>query len=153
MKSNLNLHTLKHEITIDEFENSYRSPGYRRMKIKLPDYVDSVMAVGHTLPAGGLLLYQFKWFLRQVRNVYYRMAGLIFIFLRVLNFKTPSLKYIKIETYIPPSDHIQFEYNTKTHVLDMDIVTAYERRSYRKITIIYISKQEDRNKVLESIGI
>lgn len=142
---NFNLHTIKHEITVEEFDNSYRSPGYRRMKIKLPDHVDYVMVVGHTLPAGGLLRYQFRWFLRQVRNVYYRMVGLIF--------RSPSLVNIKIETYIPPNDHIQFEYNTETHILDMDIVTAYERRSYRKITIVYLSKQEDRNKVLESIGI
>lgn len=135
---NFNLHTLKHEITIDEFENSYRSPGYRRVKIKLPDYIDSVMAVSHTLPAGGLFLYQLRWFIRLVR-------GLVF--------NPFFLKRVSVESYIPPSDHIQFEYNPKTHILDMDIVTTYKRRSYRKITIVYLSKQEDRNKVLERIGI
>ena len=42
-------------------------------------------------------------------------------------------------------------------MLSMEIVTAYERRSYRKISIIYTSKRQDRidkrDNALKSIGI
>jgi len=143
------LHRLNYEITESQFENALRSPGHRAMKVQLPDFVEDVMAVGHTLPAGGLFLYRTRWFLRQIINFYHRFIGFLV--------NSPTLKEKRIESYIPPEDHIQFIYNDKTHMLSMEIVTAYERRSYRKISIIYTSPTQDkidkRDNLLKSIGI
>lgn len=142
-----NLHRLNHEITEEQFENALRSPGHRSMKVQLPDYVEGVMAVGHTLPTGGLLLYRVRWFLRTLSDLRYMILEKI----------TGDSPVRSIKSYIPPNDHIQFIYNDKTHMLSMEIVTAYDRRSYRKISIIYTSERQDkidkRDNALKSIGI
>ena len=117
--------------------------GHRAMKVKLPNHVDSVMAVGHTLPTGGLILYKVRWFLKTLKDIYYK----------TLEYITGDSPVRTIKSYIPPSDHIQYDYYDKdTHMLSMEIVTAYDRKSYRKIIIIYTSKQ-DRDEVLRSLGI
>lgn len=145
--SDIKLHRLNHEITIGEFEAAYRSPGHRSMKIQLPDYVEDVMAVGHTLPAGRLFLFRLRWVLRTLSDIRYMILEKI----------TGDSPVRSIKSYIPPDDHIQFIYNDKTNMLSMEIVTAYDRRSYRKISIIYTSsrqdKIDDRDNKLKSIGI
>lgn len=145
--SEFKLHRLNYEITESQFENALRSPGHRAMKVQLPDFVEDVMAVGHTLPAGKLLLFRLRWFLRTLSDIRYMILEKI----------TGDSPVRTIKSYIPPNDHIQFIYNDKTHMLSMEIVTAYERRSYRKISIIYTSPRQDkidkRDNLLKSIGI
>ena len=142
-----NLHRLNYEITEEQFENALRSPGHRSMKVQLPDYVEGVMAVGHTLPAGKLFLFRLRWLLRTLSDIRYMILEKI----------TGDSPVRSIKSYIPPDDHIQFIYNDKTNMLSMEIVTAYDRRSYRKIIIIYTSTKKDlmdkRDNALKSIGI
>jgi len=142
-----NLHRLNYEITEEQFENALRSPGHRSMKVQLPDYVEGVMAVGHTLPAGKLFLFRLRWLLRTLSDIRYMILEKI----------TGDSPVRSIKSYIPPDDHIQFIYNDKTNMLSMEIVTAYDRRSYRKISIIYTSERQDkidkRDNALKSIGI
>ena len=142
LKLALMLHRLEYRIPDEIFDNARKSPGHRNMKIELPYYIDDVVSIGHKtsiFSSFNELLYQIWWFMK--------------IFVSVSTNMMNMMKRRRL--YVPsrPNFDIDFRFDNKTNILYLEVVTAIHRKSYQNIIIMYSSKVEDRNKVLEKLGI
>ncbi len=140
------LHRLEYSISDEIFKGARKSPGHRMMRIKLPDYIDNVVSIGHKTSifrTFNVLLCKMWWLVKVFASISTNM-------LSMMNKRRPGFY---IPTYKRPDFDINFSFDTKTNILYLEVVTAIHRKSYQNIIIMYNSKVEDRNKVLEKLGI
>ena len=145
------LHRMNYTISDELFKDAgnfkhgmSQTPGYRTVKFKLPHHVESVTAVGHNTPWYQETIHKLRYFMRVIPDVYYNLLS------RLRN------KWImsSIESYEPPLGVIGgYQYDSDNNLLYVEIVTCIRRKSHQDLIIIYKSKVEDRNRLLESIGI
>ncbi len=130
--SNFKLHKLTYKLSKSELNRD-------NIQIKLPDHIESILSVSPVISKWQKIIHRFRWL----------VTSSMFMIVRFVT----KLIYIHPGQYIPLGDIIKFDYNTKNNILTMFNVTAYDKEYYTKIDIMYISKSEDRNKILEKLGI
>lgn len=144
--SNFKLHKLTYKLSNSELNRPstlswFRGTNYtnNNIQIKLPEYIESILSVSPVISIWKKFFHRLKWLVTSSFIITFRFIT--------------KLIYIHPGYYTPPGDIIKFEYNTKNNILKMINVTAYDNKYYTKIDIMYISKSEDRNEILEKLGI